>query len=152
MLLALLPTMLVMAQPDLGTSIVYVAIALMLLFVAGTKWTHFAALGGLAVAAATLVLVVAPAVGAPLLKGYQEERLTAFLHKDDADPEDQGYQLQQSPDCHRIGPEDRPGRGGGDPDSLRLPARAPHRLHLRRDRRDATASWARASCCRCMRF
>ena len=46
MLLALLPTLLVMAQPDLGTSIVYVTIALALLFVAGTKWTHFAALGG----------------------------------------------------------------------------------------------------------
>jgi rod shape determining protein RodA len=37
MLLALLPTLLVMAQPDLGTSIVYVTIALALLFVAGTK-------------------------------------------------------------------------------------------------------------------
>ena len=46
MLLALVPTLLVMAQPDLGTSIVYVTIALALLFVAGTKWTHFAALGG----------------------------------------------------------------------------------------------------------
>jgi rod shape determining protein RodA len=44
MLLALVPTLLVMLQPDLGTSIVYVAIALALLFVAGTKWTHFAAL------------------------------------------------------------------------------------------------------------
>ena len=41
-----LPTLLVMAQPDLGTGIVYVTIALALLFVAGTKWTHFAALGG----------------------------------------------------------------------------------------------------------
>ena len=63
MLLALLPTLLVMAQPDLGTSIVYVTIALALLFVAGTKWTHFAALGGLAAAAAVLVLVIAPRPG-----------------------------------------------------------------------------------------
>ena len=43
MLLALLPAMLVIAQPDLGSGFVYVAIALALLFVAGTKWTHFAA-------------------------------------------------------------------------------------------------------------
>ena len=81
MLLALVPTLLVMAQPDLGTSIVYVTIALALLFVAGTKWTHFAALGGLAVSAVVLALVVAPAAGVPLLKGYQQDRLTAFLEK-----------------------------------------------------------------------
>jgi rod shape determining protein RodA len=109
MLLALVPTLLVMLQPDLGTSIVYVSIALMLLFVAGTKWTHFAALGGLAVAAAMLVLVVAPALGTPILKGYQEERLTAFLHKDDADPKSQGYQLHQS--MIALGSGQKTGRG-----------------------------------------
>src|SRR5919198_409964 len=47
MLLALAPTLLVMAQPDLGTGIIYINIALALLFVAGAKWTHFAALAGL---------------------------------------------------------------------------------------------------------
>jgi rod shape determining protein RodA len=109
MLLALLPTMLVMLQPDLGTSIVYIAIALMLLFVAGTKWTHFAALAGLTIAATTLVLVIAPAVGVPLLKGYQKERLTAFLHKDDANPKSQGYQLKQS--LTAIGSGQKTGRG-----------------------------------------
>ena len=35
MLLALIPAMLVMAQPDLGSSLVYIAGALGLLFVAG---------------------------------------------------------------------------------------------------------------------
>jgi len=109
MLLALIPTMLVMAQPDLGTSIVYISIALMLLFVAGTKWTHFVALGALAAAAATLVLIVAPAVGAPLLKGYQKERLTAFLHKNDADPSSQGYQLNQA--LIAVGSGQKNGRG-----------------------------------------
>jgi rod shape determining protein RodA len=109
MLLALVPTLLVMLQPDLGTSIVYIAIALMLLFVAGTKWTHFVALGALTATAAMLVLVVAPALGTPLLKGYQEERLTAFLHKDDADPKSQGYQLKQS--LTAIGSGQKTGRG-----------------------------------------
>jgi rod shape determining protein RodA len=118
MLLALVPTLLVMLQPDLGTSIVYVAIALMLLFIAGTKWTHFAALGGLAVAATTLVLVVAPAVGMPILKGYQEERLTAFLHKDDADPKSQGYQLKQS--LTAIGSGQKTGRGSEEATQTRF--------------------------------
>ena len=47
MLLALLPAMLVMAQPDLGTALVYVVGVLALLFVAGAPWRHFAALAAL---------------------------------------------------------------------------------------------------------
>lgn len=109
MLLALVPTLLVMAQPDLGTGVVYVTIALALLFVAGTRWTHFAALGGLAVAAIALVFVIAPAAGAPLLKDYQQDRLTAFLEKDNADPASQGYQLNQSEIA--IGSGRKTGRG-----------------------------------------
>jgi len=118
MLLALVPTLLVMAQPDLGTGIIYVAIALTLLFVAGTRWTHFAALGGLAVAAATLTLVVAPAVGVPVLKDYQKERLTAFLHKENADPGDEGYQLQQA--TVAIGSGQKTGRGAERATQTRL--------------------------------
>ena len=131
MLLALLPTLLVMAQPDLGTSIVYVTIALALLFVAGTKWTHFAALGGLAAAAAALVLVIAPAAGVPLLKDYQKDRLTAFLEKDNADPQSQGYQLNQAETA--IGSGRKTGRGhrARDPDAPGLPAREPHGLRVR---------------------
>lgn len=109
MLLALVPTLLVMAQPDLGTSIVYVTIALALLFVAGTRWTHFAALGAMAAAAAVLVLVISPAVGVPLMKDYQRERITAFLEKDNADPSSQGYQLNQAETA--IGSGRKTGRG-----------------------------------------
>lgn len=109
MLMALVPTIFVMAQPDIGTGIVYVAIALAVLFVGGAKWTHFAALGALATAAVTLVLVIAPAVGTPVLKGYQKDRLTAFLHKGDADPRSQGYQLEQA--TIAIGSGQKTGRG-----------------------------------------
>jgi rod shape determining protein RodA len=108
MLLALVPAMLVVAQPDLGTGFVYVAIALSILFVAGTKWTHFAALGGLGVAAVTLVLVVAPAVGVEVLKPYQVDRLTAFLHPTD-NPREQGYQINQS--LTAVGSGGKTGRG-----------------------------------------
>jgi rod shape determining protein RodA len=109
MLLALVPTLLVMAQPDIGTGIIYVAIAFTVLFVAGTRWTHFAALGGLAAAATIMVLVVAPAAGTPVLKDYQKERLTAFLQKENADPGDEGYQLQQA--TIAIGSGQKTGRG-----------------------------------------
>jgi rod shape determining protein RodA len=108
MLLALFPAILVVAQPDLGSGLVYLAIALAVLFVAGTKWTHFAALGGLAVTAVVVVLVAAPAVGVEVLKPYQTDRLTAFLHPTD-NPREQGYQINQS--LTAIGSGGKTGRG-----------------------------------------
>jgi rod shape determining protein RodA len=108
MLLALIPSMLVVAQPDLGSGLVYVAIALAVLFVAGTKWTHFAALGTLGAAAIAIALVAAPAVGVEVLKPYQVDRLTAFLHPTD-DPEEEGYQVNQS--LTAVGSGGKTGRG-----------------------------------------
>ena len=108
MLLAVVPAMLVIAQPDLGSGLVYIAIVTSLLFVAGTKWTHFAALGVLAVSAIVIVLVAAPAVGVDVLKPYQVDRLTAFLNPTN-DPRKQGYQLDQS--ITGIGAGQRTGRG-----------------------------------------
>jgi rod shape determining protein RodA len=108
LLLALIPAMLVVAQPDLGSGLVYLAIAASVLFVAGTKWTHFAALGALAVAAVLLVLVAAPAAGVDVLKPYQVARLTAFLHPTD-DPAKQGYQVNQS--LTAVGSGGKAGRG-----------------------------------------
>jgi rod shape determining protein RodA len=108
MLLALIPAMLVVAQPDLGSGFVYLAVALAVLFVAGTKWTHFAALGGLAVAATVVVLVAAPSAGVDVLKPYQVDRLTAFLHPTD-NPRKEGYQVNQS--LTAIGAGAKTGRG-----------------------------------------
>jgi rod shape determining protein RodA len=95
MLLALGPAMLVIAQPDLGSGMVYVVVALAILFVAGTSWKHFAALVTLGVVSIGLVLVVAPAAGVHVLKPYQVDRLTAFLNPTD-NPAKQGYQQIQS--------------------------------------------------------
>jgi rod shape determining protein RodA len=108
MLLALIPAMLVIVQPDLGTGLVYVTVALALLFVAGAKWTHFAALGGLAAAAIVVVLVAAPAVGVDVLKPYQADRLTAFVNPSD-NRREEGYQLNQS--ITAIGSGQKTGRG-----------------------------------------
>ena len=107
-LLALIPAMLVIAQPDLGTGLVYLVIVSALLFVAGTKWTHFAVLGALGAAAVAVVLVAAPAVGVEVLKPYQVDRLTAFLSPSE-DPQSQGYQLNQS--ITAIGAGQKIGRG-----------------------------------------
>ena len=108
LLLAILPAMLVVAQPDLGSGLVYMAIAVAVLFVAGTKWTHFVVLGALATGAIAIVLVGAPAVGVEVLKPYQVDRLTAFVNPTD-DPRKQGYQLKQS--IVGIGAGQKTGRG-----------------------------------------
>jgi rod shape determining protein RodA len=107
-LLALLPAMLVIAQPDLGSGLVYLAIVLAVLFVAGTKWTHFAALAALGAVAIVIVLLAAPAAGVEVLKPYQVDRLTAFLNPSD-DPVEEGYQINQS--LTAIGAGGKTGRG-----------------------------------------
>jgi rod shape determining protein RodA len=106
--MGLVPALIVFVQPDLGTACVYVVITLAVLFVAGVRWTHFAAVGALAVAAVGVVLVIAPAIGHPVLKGYQEERLTSFLNPS-SDPRDATYQINQS--LIAIGSGGKTGRG-----------------------------------------
>jgi rod shape determining protein RodA len=108
MLLGLLPTMLVIAEPDLGSALVYVAGTMALLFVAGAPWRHFAALGALFALAVTTVLVAAPMAGVQVLEPYQVDRLTSFLHPS-ADPGEEGYQLQQA--LTAIGSGEKTGRG-----------------------------------------
>jgi rod shape determining protein RodA len=108
MLLGLFPTMLVIAEPDLGSALVYVAATLAILFVAGAPWRHFAALFTLFAVAITLVLVVAPKMGVEVLEPYQVDRLTSFLHPS-ADPGDEGYHQQQA--LTALGSGEKTGRG-----------------------------------------
>ena len=108
MVLGLIPTMLVLAQPDLGTALVYVVGTVAVLFVAGAPLRHFAALAALGIAAVVLALVALPAAGVEVLKPYQVDRLTSFLHPSD-DPAEAGYQQQQSKIA--IGSGEKTGRG-----------------------------------------
>ncbi len=87
-LIAGVPMLLVLKQPDLGTALTYVPVALMGLFLGGIQFRH-----------AAIILVVAgvlmPAVWHYGLKPYQKSRLTSFLHPE-ADSQKTGYQLEQS--------------------------------------------------------
>jgi rod shape determining protein RodA len=75
-LLALLPTMLVIIEPDLGSGLVYIAAAFAILYVAGTDWRHLTGVFALGVAALAVVLIIGPLVG---FHTYQADRLIAFL-------------------------------------------------------------------------
>lgn len=72
--LTLLPFLLVMRQPDLGTAILFLPIAFAVLFAAGARLRHLSilAVGGLAAAA---LLALVPGV----LKDYQRDRIFGFL-------------------------------------------------------------------------
>ena len=108
MLLGLLPTMVVLAQQDLGSATVYVAGTLAILFVAGAPWRHFAGLVALFIVAVTFVLVAAPKMGVEVLKPYQVDRLTSFLHPSES-ANDAGYQQEQARIA--IGSGEKTGRG-----------------------------------------
>ncbi len=93
--IALLPTFIVFVQPDLGTSLVYSAITVGILFFAGIPARYFAWAGGALVVLAALVVWMLPAAGVHVLQDYQMARLTAFLDSS-ADPTDSGFQTNQA--------------------------------------------------------
>jgi rod shape determining protein RodA len=108
MLFALLPALIVIPQPDLGTGLVYVAVAFTVLVFAGTSWKQLTALVAMFVTSVVLVLAVAPALGVHVLKPYQVQRLTGFLNPSH-DPGNQTYNITQS--LTAIGSGQKTGRG-----------------------------------------
>jgi cell division protein FtsW len=77
---------LILLQPDLGTSVDIVLVAVAVLFVAGISWKWMAV--GAAAAMPALYLLITHV-------SYRQARLTAFLHPG-ADPQGAGFQLLQS--------------------------------------------------------
>jgi rod shape determining protein RodA len=108
MLLALIPALIVIPQPDLGTGMVYVAVGFAILFFAGTSWKQLTALVALFAVSITFVLVAAPAMGVHVLKPYQVQRLTGFLNPSH-DPRNQTYNILES--LIAIGSGQKTGRG-----------------------------------------
>ncbi|MEV4421316.1 FtsW/RodA/SpoVE family cell cycle protein [Patulibacter sp. NPDC049589] len=99
---------------DFGSSLVYGAIALAILLIGGTPGRHLATIGITGVVVVVAVFGVLPAVGAPVLKGYQLDRITAFLspnsdHKVEPGQIDARYQLKQAKAA--IGSGQKTGRG-----------------------------------------
>jgi rod shape determining protein RodA len=106
--LGLLPATLIFLQPDLGTGIVLVAATLAVLFIAGVPWQHFALVGAAGAVLAAGAFAAGPAVGVNVLQGYQQDRLTAFLHPSE-DPSDSSYQVNQA--VIAVGSGEESGRG-----------------------------------------
>ena len=100
--LASVPLMLILLQPDLGTGMVFVAIASGMLLVGGMKarWFGVFALAGIVLVLAVFALnsVLVTSMNKPdgvLIKSYQVDRLLVFVDPT-RDPKGAGYNLQQS--------------------------------------------------------
>src|SRR3989454_6778191 len=81
------PMLMVLAQPDLGTALTYMPIAIIGLFLGGVRWKQ------------SLIVVMLAGLAMPLawhhLKDYQKQRLVSFMAPD-ADPRGAGYHVAQS--------------------------------------------------------
>ncbi len=85
-----IPMLLVIRQPDLGTTLTYLPILVVGLFLGGINLRQ-----SLILLAAGVVLVTGAWNSGRLLKPYQKARLTSFLNPDN-DPRGSGYQIRQS--------------------------------------------------------
>ncbi len=86
--LVAVPMLLVMKQPDLGTSLTYLPILAIGTLLAGLRWQYLVVIG--------IILVLVLPVGWHFgLKDYQKARLVTFLDPDQ-DPQGSGYQVIQS--------------------------------------------------------
>jgi rod shape determining protein RodA len=84
------PLVMVLKQPDLGTSLTYLPVLVVGLFLGGIRFRQAAIL--------ILGLLLVGGIGlasGKLLKPYQRARLTAFMNPD-SDPKASGYQIRQS--------------------------------------------------------
>ena len=89
-LLTLIPVGLILKQPDLGTAMVLIPVAVAGAFLAGIEWKH-------AVVGVVLIGILVPFAWhmRTHLKPYQQQRIQTFLHPEE-DQRGAGYQILQS--------------------------------------------------------
>ncbi len=84
------PMLLVLKQPDLGTTLTYAPILMAGLFLGGISIRQ-----SIILFTAGLVLIAGAWTSGKVLKPYQKARLTSFINPDN-DPRGSGYQIRQS--------------------------------------------------------
>ncbi|MFH1706549.1 MAG: FtsW/RodA/SpoVE family cell cycle protein [Planctomycetota bacterium] len=109
-----IPAFLIILQPDLGMTIVFVPVLMVMLFMAGARIRHLALLALLGVLTVPAALVgsqmVKAVTGQPLISPYQIDRITAFL---DPEKEKLGVSYQAYQSLAAIGSGCLTGRGVG---------------------------------------
>jgi cell division protein FtsW (lipid II flippase) len=96
--LAAVPMMFILMQPDLGTCLVFVPTTLAMLYVAGAKARHFAAIFGTGIVLLPILWLSGqshvPVLkhGPDLVKAYQRDRVVAMFKNDESTLQGTGYQ------------------------------------------------------------
>ena len=93
--LVVLPMGLIIIQPDLGTAIFYLPLFLIPNYLIGNRESIYVALGGGLMIGLLLLTVTYKPDWVFFLKGYQKDRIVAFLNPDQ-DTTNTGYQVHQS--------------------------------------------------------
>jgi rod shape determining protein RodA len=86
--IAAVPALLVLVEPDLGSSLVFVVLWLGVVIAAGARMSHLLAVAG-------IVGVLAPLAFFELSQGYQRDRIDSWLHPE-RDPTGAGFNVLQA--------------------------------------------------------
>ena len=88
--LILLPGLLIVVEPDLGTTVVYILSMGVILFMSNVKWSYLVSMGALGVVTIAISWLF-------LLEPYQQSRITSFLGMGEAqESSDASYNARQS--------------------------------------------------------
>jgi cell division protein FtsW (lipid II flippase) len=97
LILALIPTLLILKEPDLGTALVFLPVCFVMLFVAGARWADLSKIAACGLLAALPLWTQ--------LSAEQKSRVTALFEQSapHARPSDDGYHLHQSKQMFALG-------------------------------------------------
>jgi cell division protein FtsW (lipid II flippase) len=100
--LALVPVAMIIKQPDLGTALIFIPALFAMLFVAGARLWHLAAVVMMGIMVAPVMWLAGPAPDGPglpvfkylpvMVKPYQRARVISMFHNDPRTQRDKGYQ------------------------------------------------------------
>ena len=93
-LMILLPMLLILKQPDLGTALLLVFGGAVVMFLAGVSWWYFGTAIAIAVSGITAIMA-SRGTEWQVLKNYQYRRIETFLNPE-SDPLGAGYHITQS--------------------------------------------------------
>jgi rod shape determining protein RodA len=88
LVIAAVPAFLVLMQPDLGSAVIFGAIWLGMIVIAGARWQHLFLI-------CTVFAVALPFLLMGFTEDYQRERIDVWLNEESSDPLGPAFQVQQ---------------------------------------------------------
>lgn len=108
-ILLAIPVIMILKQPDLSTSLVFIAISLVLLYVGGISYRYILITLIISIPLFIVTLIYIQNPNQKLLKDYQRDRVMAMLHREKEEYSDDYFQTEQS--IHAIGSGQLYGKG-----------------------------------------